>query len=168
MCLHQHILETQSSEIRINSQYLSLHKCTFSTFDNKETWEADHTTHHVFEFLKIFCVYIWFVILLFVIRMAVCSRKTNGNLRYKYTCLSCENKTKCSIEQVELVRPLWNQPGLRFLPALGPSVPRVWRLCPKSRGMLASIPVQVAGRSRSSTHVLIIHGFCFDLSHSHS
>jgi len=36
MCLHQHILEIHSSEIRINSQYLSLGKCTLPAFDNRE------------------------------------------------------------------------------------------------------------------------------------
>lgn len=60
--LYQHILEIHNSEIRVNSQNSSLFKCTFPAYDSWETWEWDHIIDTVFEFLKIFCVYIFFVI----------------------------------------------------------------------------------------------------------
>ena len=56
MCLHQHILQIHSNEIRIDSQHSFLLKCTFPAYDSWETWAQDHITDHVFEFLKIFCV----------------------------------------------------------------------------------------------------------------
>lgn len=121
MCLHQHILQIHSNEIRINSQHSSLLKCTFPAYDSWETWEQDHITDHVFEFLKIFCGYI-----LLVIRLGCIQQKISNSDINRLRILLSHVKIKIKKCSPELVRPLWNQPGVRFLPALCSSVPRVW------------------------------------------
>lgn len=118
MFFYQHILEIHNSEIRVNSQHSSLLKCTFPAYDIWETWEQDHISDTIFEFLKIFCAYIFFVIRHGCIYQEISNSDVH---KYPYTSLSCEIEIKkCT---AELVRPIWNQPGVWFLPALCSSVP---------------------------------------------
>ena len=91
MFLYQHILEIHNSEIRVNSQHSSLLKCTFPAYDIWETWEQDHVTDTIFEFLKIFCASIFFVIRHGCIYQEISNSDVH---KYPYTSLSCENRNK--------------------------------------------------------------------------